>query len=97
MEFCAEIPAVGGHLIDAPVIQGILVLGPEVQGLLIGGDGKAVRLHGVGLGRDRQRRDGQDDGSLSAAQGSFHPFLFLSLQITGYRFSGEGLILRRPP
>ena len=63
MELRAEVPVVGGVLIDPPVVQGIFVLGPEVQGLLVGGDGKAVRLHGIGLGRDGQGGNGQDDGS----------------------------------
>ena len=37
MELRAEVPVVGGVLIDALVVQGIFVLGPEVQGLLVGG------------------------------------------------------------
>ena len=96
MELRAEVPVVGGVLIDPPVVQGIFVLGPEVQGLLVGGDGKAISLHGVGLGRDGQGGNGQDDGGQGAAQGSFHPFRFLSLQITGCYFWGEGLSPRRP-
>ena len=63
----------------------------------LGGDGKAVRPHGIGLGRDGQGGNGQDDGGQGAAQGSFHPFRFLSLQITGCYFGGEGLSPRRPP